>query len=287
MSIVSDPPRCALCGMEESIVASHIIPKFVYRWAVATGGTGYLRWGVKPNQRVQDGEKRRWMCKACDNGVVGKLENRFAREVFFPVVRKNLPVRWHGAWLWRFCTSISWRAAKAILEDENTYSEVELSEEVRNSLVKAERRWRRWLVGEGAGRERRQNQHMIVWGELGHLDHTWPEYTHRYLLRGIERHCAWSDKHDKVFVYSKMGPVLIVGFASGEKKEGWMGTNAGRLRGRVPEENIVLTAGFADYLKDRINRASSVKGEISDQQKDKIKKTILSRSSPRGDRATH
>lgn len=116
---------------------------------------------------------------------------------------------------------------------------------------------------------------MIVWGELGHLEHTWPEYTHRYLLRGIERHCAWSDKHDKVFVYSKMGPVLIVGFATGEKKEGWMGTNVGRLRGRVPEENIVLTAGFADYLKDRINRASSVKGKISVQQKNKIKKTIV------------
>ena len=116
---------------------------------------------------------------------------------------------------------------------------------------------------------------MIVWGEFQDLDHTWPEYTHRYLLRGIERHCGWSDRYDKVLVYTKMGPVLIVGFATGERQEGWEGTDVGLLQGKVPAQRVVLTQGFGNFLKERISRADAVQGKISEQQRDKIGHTVL------------
>ncbi|MDQ6987940.1 MAG: hypothetical protein Q9M25_09070, partial [Mariprofundaceae bacterium] len=57
---------CRLCGQEQDLQKSHVIPSFVYKWLKETSGTGFFRFGMEPNKRVQDGHKFYWLCKECE-----------------------------------------------------------------------------------------------------------------------------------------------------------------------------------------------------------------------------
>ena len=94
----SDPSRredptlnCLLCGKNEAIENSHIIPSFVFKWMKATAPTEYLRTTETPRQRVQDGHKGPYLCLNCE-GRFGKWENHFS-EGFFQalIVDPTLP----------------------------------------------------------------------------------------------------------------------------------------------------------------------------------------------------
>jgi hypothetical protein len=58
---------CRLCHQEfVPKEKSHIVSAFVYRWLKNSSGTGFLRFGPKINQRVQDGIKDYFLCESCE-----------------------------------------------------------------------------------------------------------------------------------------------------------------------------------------------------------------------------
>jgi hypothetical protein len=56
-----------MCSVTGPLEAGHVVPSFVYRWLKETSATGYIRTGENPNIRVQDGWKRWWFCRACED----------------------------------------------------------------------------------------------------------------------------------------------------------------------------------------------------------------------------
>src|SRR3989338_2133962 len=68
---------CKLCGINDELQNSHIIPSFIYRWLKETSGTGFLRFGQTPNKRVQDGLKDYLLCSSCE-GLFQKLYTKSA-----------------------------------------------------------------------------------------------------------------------------------------------------------------------------------------------------------------
>ena len=74
-----------------------------------------IRFAETMNRRVQDGEKKRWLCSSCE-GILGENERQFASSFFHPFVEGRLTHRKYGSWLLKFCVSLSWRALHFLLE---------------------------------------------------------------------------------------------------------------------------------------------------------------------------
>src|SRR3989338_10236365 len=108
---------CKLCGINDELQNSHIIPSFIYRWLKETSGTGFLRFGQTPNKRVQDGLKDYLLCSSCE-GLFQKWETEFANKIFYPIV-KNREIRfYYESWLLKFAVSLSWRVLTILRSEE-------------------------------------------------------------------------------------------------------------------------------------------------------------------------
>jgi len=74
--------RCAFCGDEDvSILESHIIPKFVFKWIKDTSPTPYFRRSDNVNRREQDGLKEYLLCEICEQNF-SALESDFSENFF-------------------------------------------------------------------------------------------------------------------------------------------------------------------------------------------------------------
>jgi hypothetical protein len=99
---------CRLCGATKELQESHILPGFVFRWKKETSATGYLRFGQRPNLRVQDGVKLHLLCQDCEQRF-NNWEPEFANRIFHPMTQGKAARACYGAWLLLFCASVSWR----------------------------------------------------------------------------------------------------------------------------------------------------------------------------------
>ena len=107
---------CRLCRDSHAVLEkSHVLPSFVYRWMKASGGR-FLRTAVVPNRRVQDGAKRRWLCRKCETRF-NSYETWFAKQVFHPFLQsaKPMAVRYTDE-LYRFALSVLWRCLLGAFE---------------------------------------------------------------------------------------------------------------------------------------------------------------------------
>lgn len=100
---------CALCRSEKPLVRSHVIPKFVFDTIKSNSPTGYLRGGfLKPDQRVQDGDKLDMLCQSCEL-LFSRAEREFAERIFRPYHESGAISFGYGPWLSYFISSVNWR----------------------------------------------------------------------------------------------------------------------------------------------------------------------------------
>lgn len=98
-----------LCGNIGALCESHRFPKFYWDWMKETNGTGYLRSSTMPNVSLQDGDKRRLLCLACE-ARFSVLETHVAGKVFRPLLEDPCPAEIdYGPWFYRFAISVLWR----------------------------------------------------------------------------------------------------------------------------------------------------------------------------------
>ena len=76
---------CRLCQQEAGLKLSHILPAFAFRWLKDSAGNAYIRRGMEPNRRVQDGLKYYWLCSSCE-GLLNLSETAFATNLFYPYI---------------------------------------------------------------------------------------------------------------------------------------------------------------------------------------------------------
>jgi hypothetical protein len=70
--------ECQLCRKQAELLQSHVLPSFVFKWMKQAG---YMRFAETPNRRSQDGIKRRWLCRECED-LFNSFETPFANNIF-------------------------------------------------------------------------------------------------------------------------------------------------------------------------------------------------------------
>lgn len=255
---------CRLCGQDRDLQESHVIPSFVYKWLKETSGTGFLRFGVEPNKRAQDGLKFYWLCKECE-GRFSEWETPFANQIFHPMNDGTVEDVSYGPWLLKFCTSVSWRVLNLFLEQDNMSH---FPENLRACALRTQGVWRDYLLDKSQNPNRNE-QHFLPLDAIESFTHrNMPTNINRYILRSVDMDAVCGG--ESAFVYSKLGKFIIVGFIEVPYRNQWVGTKVHVKRGVVGPSSYTLPMQFGDYLMDRAASADNVQENMSEKQKRKI-----------------
>lgn len=260
--------NCRLCKREADLEESHIVPSFVTKWLKETSATGFMRFGQSPNRRVQDGYKRRWLCRDCE-GRLNAWETKFATLIFHPFNEDGgVSVR-YADWLIKFCTSISWRVLLMMKEDALLSN---FSDRQHRAVEAALQMWADFIL-ERVPHPGRFEQHFLPFDTIENpAQHGMPANINRYLLRTIDLDAVRSSA--TAFVLCKMGKFFVLGFVDVPNPKQWVGTKVHVRDGSIGPSSYTLPAQFGEYIKGKANRYAIVQHSISDTQRKKIDATL-------------
>jgi len=213
--IPTSKSKCSLCLHSTSLCESHIIPSFAYKWLKETSATGYVRGGINPDIRKQDGPKLKLLCEKCE-GILNKAETLFANNVFYPYVNMELDdygcatgtvksIQYND-WLLRFIISIHWRLL--VSKDYSTNNKRAAIVIEKLNTIKEE--WRQFLLKERNDTGECEShivflKNMIAW--RGRLPENINEKINYYLLRVIDG--APVSRKKEISIFSKIGPIAF------------------------------------------------------------------------------
>jgi hypothetical protein len=255
---------CRLCGKESVLEESHIVPKLVYTWLKTSSGTGFLRSGLNPNQRVQDGHKLFLLCGTCED-VFSRWETQFANHIFHPFNKGEMHSTPYDAWLLKFCVSVSWRVLHFFIEQESL---VHFPEHMQAKAKKAMKIWQEFLLDARPHPGRCEQHFLPLDSVVSFTQSDMPTNINRYIARSVDIDAAWAG--DDAFVYAKLGRFLIVGFMHIQHPKEWQGTKIHVRDGIIEPRTYTLPRAFGDFFLDKARRAAGVQAKISDQQQKKI-----------------
>ncbi|MFZ5763407.1 MAG: hypothetical protein ACOY8P_10835 [Thermodesulfobacteriota bacterium] len=259
---------CRLCRNTTELNESHIIPSFVFKWFKETSGTGFIRFGHTPNQRMQDGLKPYWLCDDCER-LFNSWETVFANNIFHPMNKGERPTSSYGPWLLKFAVSVSWRVLNYFLEEH------ELSHfpnELLLSTEKALAKWKDFMLDQSPDPGQFE-QHMLPFNCLVGFDHPdMPPNINRYMLRTVDIDAVKLGEKDG-FVYSKMGRIVLIGFIEISHPQRWKGTKLHVKKGVLGSKHYSLPAEFGEYFLSKARRLAEINKSMSGKQKQKIEDT--------------
>jgi hypothetical protein len=260
---------CRLCQQTKELQESHIIPAFAFRW-LRGPHEGYLRHTQEPNRRVQDGLKLPFLCRQCE-GHLSQFETDFANKLFYPFNTDGVERVGFGAWLLKFCVSISWRA---LSYQKETGRLLHFSPSQITATNRALSVWSQFLLGQ-IPHPQRFEQHFIPFDEeiaLSSLS-SLPPNINRYLLASIDMDVGASAT--TAITYVKLGRFAIIGFIDVPNAKQWIGTKVPVRGGIIGPRSYVLPISLLDYLTDRAKKESAAGERISPKQHRKIDAAFL------------
>lgn len=253
---------CWLCGCEKKLCESHVIPKFVFRWLIKTGGTPYLRHGNKPNRRIQDGDKHKLYCLDCE-ARFNRYETNFKSKIFAPAtLRECLPNR-YGSWLSRYTATLTLRTI-------HSQKFRQIDEKYSANLIKrintSERVWREFLLGI----RKNPGPHKLYLYYPGYFDHfdaeALPKNWNTYIQRSVERDIIFSEDEQFCAVYIKTGPLIFLGTVADSKNV--LGKDFLRCNeGNLPKNPLSISGSVWEHLLFRAKNSSEILNSISEKQK--------------------
>lgn len=258
---------CRLCNQARPLMHSHVLPAFLYKWMKQAG---HIRHSQMPNRRIQDGMKRHWLCRGCED-IFNSFETPFATEIFHPYDRdRSIKVR-YGHWMPKFCASVAWRSLLHLKEE---YEFSEFDDRRKAQAEAALITWGRFLRGEykhtGAC-----ELHVLPFDEIeSRRGVMLPPNINRYLLRAVEINVGSSDS--TCFVYSKIGPMAIFGFIEMQFPMQWKGTKIHDRAGWFGPRTFTVPSQLGEYISERAARAQSAMAKISPVQQRKINESLKS-----------
>lgn len=255
---------CRLCGNHRELQHSHIIPGFAFRWMRDTSGSGYIRTGLAPNLRVQDGLKRYWLCADCE-AILNRFETQFATKIFHPY-SSGTAVRFrYGRWLLRFCASVSWRVL--LLHREESCIK-DYPPEMLARFDQAETMWKDVLL-QNKPHPGAFEQHLLPLDAIeSYTGSGLPPNINRYLMRVIDMDVVHGG--NVAFVYSKFGRFIILGFARLDHPKQWVGTKVHATEGILEPRKYTMPRQLIEYLSSKARRMAELDVEVSDRQRAKI-----------------
>jgi hypothetical protein len=270
-AVVDDTGPCRMCWKSVPLERSHIVPALIIRWLKETAALpSYLRTGANPNMRVQDGWRRRLLCRECEDAI-GRFERPFAEQLF-PLIVTEAPVPYaHGPWLSRLVASLAWRTLTLFVERGMTFDF--LTTEQRGFVHRALEHWRAFVRGE-ANTPRDHELHFVPLSGIAEYRGTLtlPANFNRYIMRAIEIDVTGRDR--EALVYVKMGPAVALGFIQQPEPDTWRGTRVALGDGHVGG-TMGLPGQFLDYLIRRAEAIEAAQHKRSPRQREKAREAFL------------
>lgn len=264
----NQPRPCKLCQEHARLQLSHILPAFAFRWLRESAGGGHIRNLTTPNRRVQDGEKRYWLCSACEQ-LFGKSEKLFADRVFYPYLENEAGAYHYGPWLLHFCASVSWRILVESLEDKHLHKWEPVA---LDAAYVAEQHWRDYLL-DRLPHPGPYQQHLLPFSQIASASEGLPPNINRYLMRAIQMDVCQGTK--TTFTFAKLGRFAIFGFIRGLEPGQWRGTKVNANQGVISPRKNSLPAGVWNYLIEKSHEVRAALESVSDIQQRKIDVALL------------
>lgn len=269
---------CALCGSNEPLCNSHIIPKFVGRWLKETSATGYLRKVGKPNVRREDLITEKLLCSSCEQ-MFGKLEDRFKREIFDPYVSEELDSMGVGTglrdafhydeFLLRTCISLQWRA----LTDNSINDDKRLSPWHLKKLSEMKLIFSDYLLGVRNDTGKSES-HLVffqnILGAFGSLPSHVHDDANYYVMRVVDSTVVWGP--DILGIFTKLGPMCFYTSLYPTKMNRMVGTRI-RKKGSLPTVQKLFNTDFTHFVYSVRPREMNAVFPVSEKQHKVINET--------------
>lgn len=258
---------CAFCGERKTLVESHVLPAFVFRWLRGRSGAGHMRNTDNPNLRVQDGLKFPWLCIDCEK-LFNRYETAFATKVFHPWLSGNNQISYED-WLLKFCTSISWRVLKyARGQNENA----QYSVEQHTLMDQAEEHWRDFL-NDRVPHPAKFEQHLVIYDLVKSTNISdLPTNFNRFMTGEVTLDIVGSDR--SLMTFAKLGRFTIFGIIQkGPNK--WSGTRVCVKNGVLKPDKFTIPVGLLDLFREKATHSAMAMSNISSKQRAKIDKNII------------
>jgi len=248
---------CKLCEKEKKLSESHIIPKFVFRWLKRTGGK-FIRKADNPNKREEDGIKYYLLCNDCEQ-LFSKLEDKFARDIFYPYSDKKIDTFVYDSDLLKFSISVLYRILLINLNESTTFNELHSRE-----LKQACDEWNKFLF---------YNKEIKIFNKI-YIFFTSDTLNKKilpierflnYYARGIDGTIASSNK--SCIVYAKMARIILIGAIKGFDDSEMKNTLINSSGGELKVKDMRLNHEIKDFLIYRTRIINNAYDRVSEKQK--------------------
>jgi hypothetical protein len=256
---------CEPCGKHALLLQSHVLPAFVFKWLKRDG---HIRYAETPNRRSQDGHKRDWLCRECED-LFNSFETPFAGQIFHPYdLDRAIRVR-YGEWMLKFCVSVAWRSLLYLKQHEQV---TQFNERQVALVDDALRTWSRFLRSQYKHTATFE-VHLLPFGEIADVSGLeLPPNINRYLTRTVEINAGSGDS--VCFTYSKLGPFAVFGFIESLYPEQWKGPKVSYRRGWFEPGNYTLPSQLIEFLTERARLTSKAMEKMSPTQQEKVAESI-------------
>lgn len=272
---------CKLCLNENvTLLNSHIIPDFVFRWLRDLSVTKHFRSSEAPNRRTERGLTRNWLCLECDNKKIGdKLESPFAKNIFLQTLsEKELSPLTYDSSLLRFCISVLWRVLLVGIEEAESRNAKDGKPHLDfiAALQELAEIWRKFLLDENA-QWTGENVYFLRLGIKGLLPEDIAPRMNVYSKLSIDMATivdpfCWEQK-----IYAKIGPFIIFSplvrsYYGFWEKGGIFPIN--EKEGVLSIDSCELPLFFKDFLAGRADLCENIHTNLSEKQKNKINELL-------------
>ena len=257
-------PDCLLCGQDQAIKRSHIIPAFVYRAIKSDSPSGYFRNPNRPNRRRQDGDKRPLLCRTCEQRF-GDAERAFYNEIFKAFHATDRDRFDYGPWLHYFMTSMAWRTL--ILDLPSFRSNESVTKSLMGNLEETSNRIRRYLLGADSLASR-INNHMFFYTAAESCPQKLASAGPNVLVRrSTFGYTLVQYTHGYATVINNLAGILCFLIIKGNLHDNWTRTKINPEGGSIVQPQMVSSWAMGDLSEFVIEMAENKKNRYSKAQR--------------------
>lgn len=253
---------CRLCKDSDQLELSHILPRFIFKYAKLSALTGHLRTTENPNKVSQDGKKVHFLCKKCES-IFSVWESYFSKEIFYPLENNEKKEFEYDNRLNKYLASVSFRVLSYIYEVNLN----EFSYEENKEIIKAINNLRGYLLGYNP-HPKEQRQLLILLDKTDTNDDL-----DIYLTKAIEFDLV--KVGNELFTYVKYLRFLHLCPVKINSNRGWKSARINNSSGVLS----VKDQDLPNYIQDKINNSIAFfqekKSSLSLNQKQKIGHRII------------
>lgn len=264
--------KCALCGSDDKLELSHIVPKMVVR-ALKKSSVGAIRSTENPDQTVQDSEKHYMLCGKCED-LFSEHEKYFSDIMFQPYLKHEKTQYAYDERLFFFLTSLSWRSLYLDLLDfvENSVVGIDALE----TLIEAEGQMRDFLLKKRADLDGIEH-HIFFFDVIESVSGNYPGdglRPHATIHRGITSYTFCNESEGTYVTLSNLMGLMVITLYKKGKNECWENTQIVNGIGIIEAKNQHMTSIVANEMMHIMKMTQNAADSMSEKQQEKAKERL-------------